>query len=74
MAVFDDGPAGDDADEGVLVVHHGNEILTGGPVNQLGHAGVDFYGNVVLVVADFHDPVLFGLAVLGTYSSLLYSL
>ncbi len=40
-AILDDGAAGDDADEGVLIVHNGDEILPAGPLHQVVHRGGD---------------------------------
>ena len=37
LAVLDDGAAGNDADEGILVIHHRNKILVGCPLDQLLH-------------------------------------
>ena len=41
LAILDDGLAGDDADEGILIGHHGDEILLGCLVDELVHGGGD---------------------------------
>ena len=61
LAVFDDGAAGDDADEGVLVIHHGDKILDLGPFHQVVHGGIDGNGKIVPAAADIHDADLFRL-------------
>ena len=44
LAVLDDGTTGHNADKGILVVHDRDEILGGGPVNEVVHGGCDADG------------------------------
>ena len=59
LAVFDDGFSGDQADEGTVVIDHGNKVLIGCPFDQILHGGGDPYGNIILPPGDFHDPAAF---------------
>ena len=61
FAVLDDGSSGHDADEGVLVIHHGNKILGGGPVDEIVHGGGDPDGYIVLSAGNLCDLMGFGL-------------
>ena len=66
-AVFQDAAAGDDADEIVLVVHDGDEVLVGGDGDEVLHARVRAHGlyraprrsdlgdGVFLGLPDVHD-------------------
>ena len=57
LAVFDDGAAGDNTNEGILIVHHRYKILGRGPLHQILHGGGDSDGHIVLSVGDFHNSV-----------------
>ena len=56
VAVLDDRPSGNDANKGILVIHHRHKVLTAGPLDQILHAGGDLYGNIILAAGDLHDP------------------
>ena len=55
-AVTDDGATGNDADKGILIVHHRHEILIRGPAHQLLHGGGNPNRHIVLAPGNFRDP------------------
>ena len=62
VAVFHNGASGDDADECILIIHHGNKVLTACPVYKIVHIGGDTDGDIVLTAGDLHDPSCLRLA------------
>jgi hypothetical protein len=61
-AKLNDAASRNDANEGVLVVYHGNKILGTGPIHQIPHGSGDPNRYVVSPPGNFHDPVGFCLA------------
>src|SRR5699024_5572503 len=54
-AVLHDGASGDDADEGVLVVHHRDKVLGAGPADELVHTRMYPHRHIVLPAGDLHN-------------------
>lgn len=53
--IFDDVTSADNADECVLIIHHGNKILPAGPLDQIVHTGCDTDGNIVFTPGNLHN-------------------
>ena len=51
QAMLDDGAAGDQADEGILIIHYGHEILIGCPLDQIVHGGSDTDGKEIFLAS-----------------------
>ena len=58
-AVFHDIASGNDADEGVFVVHHRHEVLAAGSMYQFVHTGIDPDRNIIFTAGDLHDAAGF---------------
>lgn len=61
-AIMDDGASGDEADEGILIVHDGDEILTACALDEVVHGCGDADGDIVALAGDLGDAVRFRLA------------
>ena len=57
LAVLNDGTAGDDTDEGILVINHRNKILCAGSGHQVVHGGGHPNGDIILASGYLHDPM-----------------